>query len=320
MKRVFCSFVSLLLLGSAGMAQAAVLYDVSINTQDIVFEPDQPILNQQSQLYVTLNNRGERNVEGTAIFYVNNARIGSKAFSLRVNGRPEDVWVHWTPAAIGPHTVRVEVVNDPAYPDANLENNIVTETTFVDLDTDGDGVPDRLDKDRDNDGLTDEKEKTLNTDPLRRDTDNDGVADKEDFYPLDKARTKYVPPAPPKPVSLPTTEPRRPTTPVPATVNRTVSPTLAPSEQGGVNASGATSSSVIIDIPTSSSTETTEPISPDALVVSSANDTRIENGATATSSASSRSLYPILWAVAGATAVLAVSFIILDWWQGRRPE
>ncbi len=304
------------------MVQAAALYDVSVNTKDILFEPDQPILNQQSQLYVTLNNRGERNVEGVVIFYVNNARVGAKAFSLRVNGRPEDVWVHWTPDSLGTHAMRVEVVNDPAYPDANLENNIVTETTFVDLDTDADGVPDRFDKDRDNDGLTDEKEKTLSTDPLRRDTDNDGVADKEDFYPLDQARTKYVPPPPPKPVTPPATEPRRPTTATTPATQATVKPaTSTVAAVSGEEVSvpgGAMSSSIVIHTPPSTSTENASSAFSEVLRDVPA-ETIMEIAAPVASS-TPRSSYSLLWAVAGATAVLAISFIALDWWQGRRPD
>ncbi len=54
-----------------------------------------------------------------------------------------------------------------------------------DTDTDGDGTIDIFDDDDDDDGLTNEEEKKLGTDPLKKDTDGDGVNDKDDVFPLD---------------------------------------------------------------------------------------------------------------------------------------
>lgn len=292
------------------VAQAGALYDVSINTKDIVFDPSELVLNQSSQVYVTLTNNGERNVEGSVLFYVDDTRVGAKAFSVRVNGRPEDVWVPWTPRSLGSHRVRVEVLNDPDYPDANLENNVVTETAFVDLDTDGDGVPDRLDQDRDNDGLTDVQEVALHTDPLRRDTDGDGSPDKEDFYPLDKTRSRYEPPVVPKP---PVTAPIEPRHTVPTrvpTIDHVVTTT-------NENPSSRTPEVSIMEaaIHASSTSSTQErlvlsPTASDALLLVPESPTSTTVG----------SPYRILWAVAGATGALAISFVGLDWWQRRRFE
>lgn len=49
-------------------------------------------------------------------------------------------------------------------------------------DTDGDGIPDYLDKDSDNDGLSDADERQLGTDPLRVDSDNDGEWDSIELH------------------------------------------------------------------------------------------------------------------------------------------
>lgn len=303
-----------------GVAQAAALYDVSINAQDIVFDPHDPILNQQTDFYVTLTNQGERNVEGRVIFYVDGDRLATKAFSLRVNGRPEDVWTSWTPTTLGPHTIRVEVVNDSGYPDANPENNVVTERTTVDLDTDGDGVPNRLDQDQDNDGLTNEQEVNLHTDPLRRDTDGDSVSDKEDFYPLDKTRTRYEPPAP-KTVPVPTTEART-TKPriVTAPINSTQTPNNAVrstgSEEGIVSFSGTSTQEIVIPLPEQ---ETALPSSSPPIQEENV-DTRVEAAHVTATTIEERtaSSYRMLWGIAGATAALACAFAVLDWWQRRR--
>ena len=49
-------------------------------------------------------------------------------------------------------------------------------------DTDGDGIPNRLDLDDDNDGIPDSVERRIGTDPLRADTDGDGVSDGFEYY------------------------------------------------------------------------------------------------------------------------------------------
>lgn len=314
MKWFFRTLLFLGLISLAPIVHAGALYDVSINAKDIIFEPTESILNQQSQIYVTLTNIGERNVEGRVLFYVDAQQIGTKAFSVRVNGRPEDVWIPWTPRSLGPHQVRVEVVNDPDYPDANLDNNSATETTYVDLDTDGDGVPDRLDQDKDNDGLTDVQEATLHTNPLLRDTDGDGVGDKEDFYPLDKARSRYEPPVVIKPQPLVPPEARRAT----------------PVQKGATDhlpirtEEAVPSSSHVIEIPDSFSGE--RPTT--SVFVAAVSSTPIlenekepaEAKVSESGSVRKESPFQILWAVAGATAVLALAFVSLDWWQGRRSE
>jgi uncharacterized repeat protein (TIGR01451 family) len=82
-------------------------------------------------------------------------------------------------------------------------NNIASIETLVDLDTDGDGIPNSIDSDDDNDGWSDEDEIFYGTDPLDQndypvdtdgdgipdsiddDDDNDGYPDDEDAFPLD---------------------------------------------------------------------------------------------------------------------------------------
>jgi len=57
-------------------------------------------------------------------------------------------------------------------------------------DNDRDGIGDNTDSDDDNDGLSDTREKELGTNQYKADTDGDGVNDKDDYYPLDRNRSK----------------------------------------------------------------------------------------------------------------------------------
>jgi len=54
----------------------------------------------------------------------------------------------------------------------------------VEVDTDGDGIPDATDPDDDNDGLSDVDEIANGSDPLDPDTDDDGIGDALDTNPL----------------------------------------------------------------------------------------------------------------------------------------
>ncbi|MGO4693837.1 Ig-like domain-containing protein [Paenibacillus sp. 2TAB26] len=62
----------------------------------------------------------------------------------------------------------------------------------LELDTDGDGIPDSIDPDDDNDGLTDEQEAKIGTNPKDPDTDKDGINDKDDPFPTDAAKPGTV--------------------------------------------------------------------------------------------------------------------------------
>ncbi len=197
MKRRCVASVALSIAFIFGLLQVvqAAFYDVSISSDDVSFSPAELILGTPTKIYATILNQGERDVEGEVRFYDNGDLIGTKPFSLRANVRPEDTWVRWMPSIYGAHTIRIEAINDSNFPDADVSNNVVATTIFVDHDTDGDGVPDRIDQDQDNDGLTNDQEGTRGTNPLKRDTDGDGVDDARDVFPLDASRS-VLPPAP----------------------------------------------------------------------------------------------------------------------------
>jgi len=214
-----------LAIALAPLSTYAADYDILIPSGGITVDHTPIMLGQTVKIYVTVNNLGDKDTEGTSIFMDNGANIGMKAFSAKANGRPEDMWQTWKPSTTGNHTIKVKLVPDESIFDPSPENNEAQITVFVDKDTDGDGVgdsvdpdidgdsvpnaqdqfptdpnmskdtdgdgvDDSVDTDIDNDGLYNWEEKTIGTDPTKYDTDGDGYSDKEDAYPLDPKRWK----------------------------------------------------------------------------------------------------------------------------------
>ncbi len=240
-----------LVLGGLLLANPAwaALYDLRISPENIMLQPSNIIARQPVRIYATVENVGERDTEATIEFYDGTRRIGSKFVSVRASGRPDEVWIPWTPESEGEHMLRIRLVSDSDTPDENADNGVVEMPIYSDRDTDGDGfgdrtdqdddndgvvdgndqfpldarrqkdtdgdgIDDREDTDDDNDGLTDADEARLGTDPLRRDTDGDGVGDKEDLFPLDSRRFKNEEPKPAVvPPKAPTPAPKSATTP-----------------------------------------------------------------------------------------------------------
>ncbi len=307
---------------------AAATFDVRIESGDVTLQPDNPIVNLPVKIYVTVQNRGERDVEGTIVFYDNGNRIGSKPFSSRAAGRPDEVWLLWTSTRVGDHDLHVEAVLDPEFSDANPADNSVTVSRYVDYDTDGDGFPDRIDLDDDNDGLTDVEELKLGTNPLNPDTDGDGVKDKEDFYPLDPTRWKYEPPPPPPSVSpapathapaAPSSVPSGSSTPPSASPRtasrREVAPPSSPSHSPALVSEGAgqvtiqaVTSGIIATFQGSTSTPPTLPASMPTATAS------LPSLETPRSSEESSTSLPWLWAAIGLSGGLGGGF----WWLSRK--
>lgn len=175
-------------------SSAAGMYDTAIQSSDIEFSPRDLIFGIQTRIYVKVRNQGERDVEGMVHFSIDQRLIGSKPFSVRAGGSPEEVWIRWTPEEYGNHKIQAIVENDGAYSDRNSVDNQASETVYIDRDTDGDGVPDRLDVDADDDGVLNTDEERQKTDPLKKDTDGDRVDDLHDELPLDPTRSVRPPP------------------------------------------------------------------------------------------------------------------------------
>lgn len=306
-----------LALALAPLSAQAADYDILIPAGGITVDHSSVMLGQTVKIYVTVNNVGTKDTEGTAVFMDDGANIGMKAISAKTNGKPEETWQSWKPATVGNHVIKIKLVPDESIFDPTPVNNEAQITVFVDKDidgdgigdsvdpdidgdgvlnsqdqfptdpkiskdTDGDGIDDSVDTDIDNDGLYNWEEKTIGTDPTKYDTDGDGVGDKQDAYPLDPKRWKPEPP----PAQTQSNNPGG--NAVPATVaanptggssdTRTVSDSSVTDETNGVRTAGVLISTTTDLIAPTSTVEIVTPTSTQE--VTSTQDTNLPTSLT----------------------------------------
>ncbi|MBN2086930.1 PKD domain-containing protein [Candidatus Peregrinibacteria bacterium] len=151
------------------------------------------------RIYATVTNNSGFDLSGVVKFYDENkqAFIGSDQAVSVISNKTDDVFVDWSSGVVGNHTISVRVLPWDENGD-NPNNNKVTKTIFVDVDSDADGTGDRNDPDDDNDGVNDvndafplDPNESVDTDGdgigdnADTDDDNDGVPDISDLFPLD---------------------------------------------------------------------------------------------------------------------------------------
>ncbi len=164
---------------------AAFPNDLAITGAPLQFVPATDVVERQTiRIYATVHNSSTADLLGTVKFFVDGSQIATdQPISVKAGSIPDEVFIPWI-ATAGQHTVTAQLYPyDPAGDDPS--NDVTEKTLFVDADTDGDGVGNRLDTDDDNDGLSDTEEQALGTNQYKSDTDGDGVGDKSDVFPLD---------------------------------------------------------------------------------------------------------------------------------------
>lgn len=319
---------------------------IDITQNSITFATLTVVENKANKIYATLTATCGDDVEGTIRFYDQGSLLSTKPFSIRSNGRAEEVWTAWMPLNPGDHEIAVQVTDDVQNA-VSFSSKRVTLPVTVEKDRDGDGIPDRLDDDMDNDGLTNAEEARLGTDPLRMDTDGDGADDKRDAFPLDPNRSalpKPPPPTvvvPPKTISVPPPIPPTKTVlstkpvikpaptplPTPAPIPSTRPPTVVTSPVPPVGVMAAT---VGVDPVVSSSTSSSSfSTTTDSFVQTSSSPERwllvSSSTASTNTTVSSGALVPtpgpdsgnpftthVLTAIAAVTALSGIAFFILS--------
>lgn len=155
--------------------------------RDLALQPDglrskdYVIVGKTVRLYATVQNNSEEDLFGTVKFYDEKKGefVGEDQPVSIVAGTTDDVFVDWEARSVGDYGISARVIPWEEEGD-NPENNKVTTSIYVDLDSDGDGIPNRLDPDDDNDGVPDGQD-AFPTNPAEwLDTDGDGIGNNED--------------------------------------------------------------------------------------------------------------------------------------------
>jgi hypothetical protein len=173
------------------------LEEGSIRTQNNV------IVGKTVRIYATVKNNSDSDLFGTVKFYDEQRQefIGQDQPVSVVGGSTDDVFVDWQASNVGNYPISARVV---PWDDAgdNPDNNKITTSIYVDIDSDGDGVSNSQDPDDDNDGVPDVND-AFPTDPAEttdtdgdgignnadEDDDGDGTADIQDVFPTDSGET-----------------------------------------------------------------------------------------------------------------------------------
>jgi len=162
------------------------------------------IVGQPVRLYATVRNNSNADLLGTVKFFDETAGafLGDDQPVSVIAGETDTVFVDWLAESQGDKTITARVI--PWDDDLdNADNNKTSAVIYADVDSDGDGTPNRQDVDDDNDGVNDDVDafpldssESVDSDGDGEgdnadvDDDNDGVPDVEDVFTTDPNETK----------------------------------------------------------------------------------------------------------------------------------
>jgi len=211
MKNIFSKIAFIIFISFLAIFHATTVFaenfskDISIATGDVKLSKSDNILKGDSvRFYVTVHNNSNADLSGVVKFYdeKTSTYLGTDQPVSVLTKKTDDVYMDWNTDQLGEHTIAIRVV--PWQTDGDdPNNNKVTKTVYVDIDSDGDGIGDRLDNDDDNDGAPDSQDafplnpkESADTDKdgtgnnADTDDDNDGTLDMQDVFPQDPKESK----------------------------------------------------------------------------------------------------------------------------------
>ncbi len=252
--------------------------------------------------YVTLT--------GTLGFFDGENTIAEVAFSLGFE-EARQISTNWSPRT-GQHTVTVRflslsgkkedgttvALNPSSGGAASLQTS-----TFVDVDTDRDGIGDSQDPDQDNDGLSNAEEIRRGTSVTNPDTDGDGVRDG------DEVAKGADPTRKPQPESVPV--PQQEVSPVTAVETATIQPAQQPTPSGVQKVGGVAVSS------NASTTTTSTPFVATTTVDIAATSTALEQGVVRIDRAAGSSILPFIAYITAAIAAVFAALYVRSWSRNR---
>lgn len=172
---LFLALIWALPVLAQGYTADLALEEGSVRTENHV------IVGNTVRIYATVKNNSDQDLFGTVKFYDENRSsfIGEDQPVSIIAGGTDDVFVDWHAGSVGNYPVSARVIPWQEAGD-NPDNNKVTTSIYVDLDSDGDGIPNRQDPDDDNDGTPDSEDAFPNNPSESQDTDGDGIGNNED--------------------------------------------------------------------------------------------------------------------------------------------
>jgi len=182
---VFLAF-ALLFVGFSVQAQTKILKNIGFVQDNIWYSKDPFFNGDKIRIYTAVLNSSQYDFKGILEFFAGGKSVGKSSFSL-VSGGFQVLWADWT-AEGGSRKIYANIVEAKISLPGGVEEVVVLENaktgeieTFVDADTDKDGIGDKLDFDDDNDTISDVEETKKGTDPLVKNTVSSGaVAQKQE--------------------------------------------------------------------------------------------------------------------------------------------
>ncbi len=178
--------------------------DLWLNSKDVYFSTNDPIVNQRLRVYATVYNNSDQDLFWYVRFYDEKLekQIWKNEEISVIAWKSDDVFVDWIIVWYNNHPISVRVIPQKTIWD-NPNNNKVTKNIFVDYDSDWDLIPDRKDPDDDNDWIIDsldqfpknsresnDNDNDWEWDNSDNDDDNDTYLDNDDDFPFNKDEWK----------------------------------------------------------------------------------------------------------------------------------
>ena len=197
MKKLFTLFFTAFLLLMLIVSPAMAAVKIGFVSNNIWLDKDAPLLaGDQLKISTVLVNSDVKDIDGYITFYDNSNAIGSPIHFVLQSGGTSLKTVAWT-AVGGNHQFKAVISGASSISEngtrTGINANVVsqTEVIFVDVDADGDGIPNTQETangtnpnnpDTDGDGSNDgiDPAPTIPNVTDGPDTDNDGISDKAD--------------------------------------------------------------------------------------------------------------------------------------------
>lgn len=165
------SFLFFIFNFSFSYAQVKTLKNIGFVQENIWYSKDPFFDGDKIRIYTAVLNASKYDFKGILEFTVAGKSIGKSNFSL-VSGAFQVLWADWV-AESGNKKIYASITEAKISLPGGVEESVILENsktgeieTFVDKDTDKDGIPNQLDKDDDGDNVSDSEEAQKGTNPL----------------------------------------------------------------------------------------------------------------------------------------------------------